>query len=78
MVGWLLTYYQYEANKVQSAFTLGGIALLLTVIPGVFHLGMGLLMFKYRITDKYYNEIKEQLAAEGKLLVTGASDAKSG
>jgi GPH family glycoside/pentoside/hexuronide:cation symporter len=78
MVGWLLTYYQYEANKVQSAFTLSGIALLLTVIPGVFHLGMGLLMFKYRITDKYYNEIKEQLAAEGKLLVTGASDAKSG
>jgi GPH family glycoside/pentoside/hexuronide:cation symporter len=54
MVGWLLTYYQYEADKVQSAFTLSGIALLLTVIPGVFHLGMGLLMYKYRITDAYY------------------------
>ena len=54
MVGWLLTYYQYEADKVQSAFTLNGIALLLTVIPGVFHLGMGLLMYKYRITDSYY------------------------
>jgi GPH family glycoside/pentoside/hexuronide:cation symporter len=78
MVGWLLTYYQYEANKVQSAFTLGGIALLLTVIPGVFHLGMGLLMFRYRITDKYYGEIKDRLAAEGKLLVPGASDATSG
>jgi glycoside/pentoside/hexuronide:cation symporter, GPH family len=78
MVGWLLTYYQYEANKVQSAFTLGGIALLLTVIPGVFHLGMGLLMFRYRITDKYYGEIKDRLAAEGKLLVPGTSDATSG
>jgi GPH family glycoside/pentoside/hexuronide:cation symporter len=54
MVGWLLTYYHYEANQVQSAFTLSGIALLLTVIPGVFHLGMGLLMYKYRITDGYY------------------------
>jgi GPH family glycoside/pentoside/hexuronide:cation symporter len=54
MVGWLLTYYQYEADKVQSAFTLGGIALMLTVIPGVFHLGMGLLMYRYRITDGYY------------------------
>ena len=53
-VGWLLTYYQYEADKVQSAFTLNGIALLLTVIPGVFHLGMGLLMYKYRITDRFY------------------------
>jgi GPH family glycoside/pentoside/hexuronide:cation symporter len=78
MVGWLLTYYQYEANKVQSAFTLGGIALLLTVIPGVFHLGMGLLMFRYRITDKYYGEIKDRLAAEGKQLVPGANDATSG
>jgi GPH family glycoside/pentoside/hexuronide:cation symporter len=55
-VGWLLTYFNYEADKVQSPFTLNGIALLLTVIPGVFHLAMGLLMFKYRITDKFYNE----------------------
>jgi GPH family glycoside/pentoside/hexuronide:cation symporter len=29
---------------------------MLTVIPGVFHLGMGLLMYGYFITDKYYNE----------------------
>jgi GPH family glycoside/pentoside/hexuronide:cation symporter len=77
MVGWLLTYYQYEADKVQSAFTLTGIALLLTVIPGVFHLGMGLLMFKYRITDKYYGEIKEKLAAEGKLVLSEPSGAKA-
>jgi GPH family glycoside/pentoside/hexuronide:cation symporter len=55
-VGWLLTYFNYEADKVQSPFTLNGIAMLLTVIPGVFHLAMGLLMFKYRITDKFYNE----------------------
>jgi glycoside/pentoside/hexuronide:cation symporter, GPH family len=74
MVGWLLTYFQYKADMVQSAFTLRGIALLLTVIPGVFHLGMGLLMYKYRITDKYYNELKEKLAAQGKLVFAGPSD----
>jgi GPH family glycoside/pentoside/hexuronide:cation symporter len=62
-VGWLLTYYQYEADQVQSAFTLNGIALLLTVIPGGFHLVMGLLMFKYRITDAYYaSMMKSRLA----------------
>jgi GPH family glycoside/pentoside/hexuronide:cation symporter len=77
MVGWLLTYFQYEADKVQSAFTLRGIALLLTVIPGVFHLGMGLLMYRYRITDKYYNEIKEKLAAQGKLVFAGSSDTST-
>ena len=50
---------------MQSAFTLNGIALLLTVIPGVFHLVMGLLMYKYFITDKYYNEkIRELVTHE--------------
>ncbi|MGA2444656.1 MAG: MFS transporter [Opitutaceae bacterium] len=78
MVGWLLTYFHYMADQVQSAFTLRGIVLLLTVIPGVFHLGMGLLMYKYRITDKYYNEIKEKLAAQGKLLFAGSSNTTTG
>jgi GPH family glycoside/pentoside/hexuronide:cation symporter len=68
VVGWLLTYFHYEADKVQSPFTLNGIALLLTVIPGAFHLVMGLLMFKYRITDKYYNEMMK-----GQAGVTGLS-----
>jgi Na+/melibiose symporter-like transporter len=36
---------------------------LLTVIPGVFHLVMGLLMYKYRITDKFYNEMMRRRAA---------------
>jgi GPH family glycoside/pentoside/hexuronide:cation symporter len=56
VVGLLLTYYHYQPDVVQSAATLNGIALMLTVIPGVFHLGMGLLMYGYFITDKYYND----------------------
>jgi len=61
-VGWMLTYFKYTPDVVQSAFTLSGIALLLTVIPGFFHLIMGLLMFRYFITDKYYNEnIREKV-----------------
>ena len=63
-VGWLLTYFHYQADQVQSAFTLNGIALLLTVIPGIFHLLTGLLMFKYRITDKYYSEMMRGSLAE--------------
>jgi len=57
-VGVLLTYYQYVPDQPQSAFTLNGIALMLSVIPGFFHLLMGLLMFRYRITDKFYHEMK--------------------
>jgi GPH family glycoside/pentoside/hexuronide:cation symporter len=62
-VGWLLVHFQYQADQVQSAFTLNGLALLLTVIPGFFHLLMGLLMYKYRITDKYYIEMMRRQAA---------------
>ncbi len=67
MVGWMLTYYHYEPDLVQSAFTLKGIAMLLTVIPGAFHLGMGLLMYRYFITDKYYNEKIRELVTHEKL-----------
>ena len=62
-VGILLTYYHYVPDQPQSAFTLNGIALMLSVIPGFFHLLMGLLMFKYRITDRYYREMLADPAA---------------
>lgn len=57
IVGWLLTYFSYVPNQTQSAFTLTGIALMLSVIPGFFHLLMGLFMFRYRITDPFYNRM---------------------
>jgi GPH family glycoside/pentoside/hexuronide:cation symporter len=78
LVGWLLTYFKYEADVVQGTFTLTGLALMLTVIPGIFHLGMGLLMYRYKITDSYYSRIEAQLAAQGKLIIAGADDAQSG
>jgi GPH family glycoside/pentoside/hexuronide:cation symporter len=67
IVGLLLTYFNYEANVEQSAFTLTGIALMLSVIPGFFHAVMGGLMFKYRITDKYYEEMKRSTLADSAL-----------
>src|SRR5690606_31843076 len=60
VVGWLLTYYNYVPDQVQSDFTLTGIALMLTVIPGVFHTLMGLFMFRYRITDRFYRDMKDR------------------
>ncbi|MEE4217753.1 MAG: MFS transporter [Xanthomonadales bacterium] len=57
IVGILLTLFGYQAGEVQSDLALTGIALMLSIIPGVFHAIMGGLMFKYRITDSYYNEM---------------------
>lgn len=64
IVGLLLTFYNYEANVEQSAFTLTGIALMLSIIPGMFHTIMGGLMFKYKITDSYYEEMKRVSLAD--------------
>ncbi|GHH51483.1 MULTISPECIES: MFS transporter [Gammaproteobacteria] len=64
IVGWLLAGFHYVPDQPQSAFTLNGIALMLTIIPGAFHVLMGGLMFLYRITDDYYRTLKEQIVEE--------------
>ncbi|MDQ1816200.1 glycoside-pentoside-hexuronide (GPH):cation symporter [Massilia sp. CCM 9210] len=65
MVGLLLTYFQYVPNQAQTPLALSGIALMLTVIPGFFHFLMGALMFKYRITDSYYGDVKNDMRKLG-------------
>jgi GPH family glycoside/pentoside/hexuronide:cation symporter len=65
MVGILLTYFNYQPNQDQTPLALTGIALMLTVIPGFFHFIMGLLMFKYRISDTYYSEVKADMRTLG-------------
>ncbi len=60
-VGYLLNFFGYIPDGVQSETTLLGLALMLTIIPGVFHVIMGLLMFRYKITDEYYETIKTKL-----------------
>jgi GPH family glycoside/pentoside/hexuronide:cation symporter len=64
LVGVLLTYFQYHPNQEQTAFAMHGIVLMLTLIPGFFHTVMGLLMFRYRLTDACYNEVKAKMGAK--------------
>ncbi len=67
VVGLLFEAFEYVAstpeipNPVQSESSLLGITLMLTLIPGVFHLINGLLIMKYKITDGFYEEIKAKL-----------------
>ena len=65
MVGILLTIFHYQPNVAQTPMALTGIALMLTVIPGFFHFLMGMLMFKYRISDDYYGEVKADMRTRG-------------
>lgn len=65
LVGILLTYFNYQPNQEQTPVALAGIAMMLTVIPGFFHFVMGMLMFKYRISDQYYTEVKADMRKHG-------------
>lgn len=55
----LLAFFAYQPDAVQTPRAMTGIALMLTIIPGVFHILMGGLMFKYRITDGFYKRMME-------------------
>jgi len=61
LLGYLLSYFNYQADVEQSEFTLNGIALLVTVIPAIFHLAVGLIMRRYFISNTYYDEIASDL-----------------
>jgi glycoside/pentoside/hexuronide:cation symporter, GPH family len=38
---------------------------MLSLIPGFFHFLMGALMFKYRISDEYYDGVKAEMRTHG-------------
>ncbi len=67
VVGLLLAGFGYVApsegnlSPVQSDSALLGIALMLTLIPAIFHVINGLLIMRYKITDKYYETIKAKI-----------------
>lgn len=69
MVGLLLGYFNYVPNQQQSEFTLTGLALMLTIIPGVFHFLVGTLMNKYLITDAAYKQLITELQDKESLQV---------
>ncbi|MGJ4804146.1 MFS transporter [Luteimonas sp. SDU82] len=64
IVGMLLAWFGYVADQAQSPQSLNGIALMLTIIPGLFHALMGGVMFFYRITDGYYAQIKQKILVD--------------
>ena len=61
LLGYLLSYFNYQADVEQSAYTLNGLALMVTIIPALFHLAVGLIMQKYLINNEYYDEIVTDL-----------------
>lgn len=59
--GWVLEYYGFVANAVQSASALLGIKMLMSIFPAIFGIIGGAIMLFYPITDKLMVQIESDL-----------------
>ncbi len=60
-VGWILAYYGFIANQEQTAETIKGITMLMSVYPAAAGLIGGLLMIFYPLTNKAMANIEQEL-----------------
>lgn len=65
LLGFLLSRFGYQPDVQQTATALSGIALMMTIIPALFHLIIGLLMKRYVINNHYYAQLRVALAQRG-------------
>lgn len=61
LTGWMLAFYGFAANEVQSETALRGIRLLFTVFPAAFAIISAVIMYFYPLSDKKVAQIEEEL-----------------
>lgn len=63
LIGWLLSYYGYLADAVQTPRALHGITLMFALVPGGFALLSGLAIFFYTLDEPQVKQIEHDLQA---------------
>lgn len=63
IAGWLLAFYQYQPNEVQTATTQQGILLSFTLLPAIASVLVALVMTRYPLTQSKVQLIANELAA---------------
>jgi GPH family glycoside/pentoside/hexuronide:cation symporter len=66
LVGWILAFYGFVPNQVQTAESTAGIILLLSLYPSIFGFIGAILMFFYPLNNKMMTKIEEDLTARRK------------
>lgn len=61
--GWLLFYFGFEANTVQTGAALNGILLMMSILPACATLISALFVFRYPLDEKKMSEISNDLQA---------------
>jgi glycoside/pentoside/hexuronide:cation symporter, GPH family len=63
IVAWMLNYYGFIPNQIQSAVTTKGIVLLMSVFPATLGIVGSIIMFFYPLTNTMMVKIEEDLTA---------------
>jgi GPH family glycoside/pentoside/hexuronide:cation symporter len=58
---WLLAFYGFQANAIQSPETINGLKIMLSIVPGVAALISGVFIYFYKLTDANMLEIGTEL-----------------
>ena len=61
VTGWILAAYGFEANTEQTAESLQGIKMLITIYPAVGALLSGVILLTYKLSDSFMNTITLEL-----------------
>ena len=69
IVAWMLDYYGFAANQIQSAETINGIIMLMSVFPAIAGIVGGLMiLFFYPLNNEMMVKIEEDLTTRRKEL----------
>lgn len=63
ITGWVLSGYGFESGEVQTEDSLGGILMLVSIIPAVFGVAAYIVMLFYPLTNEKMKEIEADLIA---------------
>ena len=63
LIGWLLAYYGFVANLVQTPRVVHGITLLFSLLPGAFALAAGFATIFYPLDEPQVKQMERELAA---------------
>ncbi len=66
LAGWLLAYFGFKANVEQTAESVHGIVLMMSLVPAVGSLIAGAMMYFYKLDDKFMKQIERDLLARRK------------
>jgi GPH family glycoside/pentoside/hexuronide:cation symporter len=61
LAGWMLVLFQFVPNAVQSATSLNGIKLMISIFPGVLYMSCAILLYYYAIDHKTCLVMQQEL-----------------